>query len=969
MSDEIEIEEHDVLDNPTIKRIFPDISVIKKELNEYYDEASNLLPQNNLEKVNQETTVTIKMYFYERFCLWIGHLKLSRVIFLVSVILFIVPLFTHYYLSKYDESGSLSNNPMRHTLEALGDISTMNAADLKIRIEEMLRIKASVSTELRELEAKRGRLQREAAAASAKADSAKAEHARAAAELQRLRVSADQARIAQLEAIRRDSPELAPPLQILPSQPPPVLPPIEQSSEVHCRMFSCFDHSRCSLTSGFPVYLYDPDIYAPLAGAEVDGFLKTTLRQTLGYNTHITRNPNEACIYLVIVGEAFPFEKTPAPTIDTYKLLLNETALKSLPYWGGDGRNHVLLNMARRELAVGSGDAFRGASIGRAMVAQSTFTHEQFRPGFDVITPPALGPPGGDVWPDCAPIAPARRKYLLSFQGSQPPPKGIDKDLDKTLIEALQKMVKSAPATDSFLLQFECDPPVERRAVLGIGDWALCGTDRSRRAVLRDSTFALLLAPADRAYVSTALLQARLYEALRSGAIPVLLGGDRTRLPYDEVLDWRRAALLHVLLRALPDADLLALRRQGRLLWERYLSSVQASVDSLLAALRTRLHIPPRPVAPTVGPPAFNDSYFPPRVEPPAVDAEPEETLGPLEAPYPSPAYRRNYSVALLHGYELWNDWGEPFALYPQLPWDPVVTSEARFLGSAAGFRPVGAGAGGSGREFSEALGGDRPREQFTIVILTYEREAVLAAALARLRGLPYLNKVVVVWNGPSAPGAGAWAESGAPVAVVRAPRNSLNNRFLPYHLIDTEAVLCVDDDAHLRHDEIVFAFRVWREHRDRIVGFPGRYHAWDLNFNNGFLYNSNYSCELSMVLTGAAFVHRYYLWAYWRTLPAAIRDYVDEYMNCEDIAMNFLVSHITRKPPVKVTSRWTFRCPGCPVTLSADETHFHERHKCIQFFSQVMGYTPLLTTQYRADSVLFKTRIPHDKQKCFKFI
>lgn len=103
------------------------------------------------------------------------------------------------------------------------------------------------------------------------------------------------------------------------------------------------------------------------------------------------------------------------PTTDTYKLLLNETAIKSLPYWGGDGRNHVLVNMARRELSVGSGDAFRGASIGRAMIAQSTFTHEQFRPGFDIVMPPALGPPGGDVWADCAPIAPARRKYLLRY--------------------------------------------------------------------------------------------------------------------------------------------------------------------------------------------------------------------------------------------------------------------------------------------------------------------------------------------------------------------------------------------------------------------------------------------------------------------------------------------------------------------------------------------------------------------------
>ena len=29
----------------------------------------------------------------------------------------------------------------------------------------------------------------------------------------------------------------------------------------------------------------------------------------------------------------------------------------------------------------------------------------------------------------------------------------------------------------------------------------------------------------------------------------------------------------------------------------------------------------------------------------------------------------------------------------------------------------------------------------------------------------------------------------------------------------------------------------------------------------------------------------------------------MDKYTNCEDIAMNFLVSHITRKPPLKVSS------------------------------------------------------------------
>lgn len=191
----------------------------------------------------------------------------------------------------------------------------------------------------------------------------------------------------------------------------------------------------------------------------------------------------------------------------------------------------------------------------------------------------------------------------------------------------------------------------------------------------------------------------------------------------------------------------------------------------------------------------------------------------------------------------------------------------------------------------------------------------------------------------------------------------------MPFDSIETEAVLSVDDDAHLRHDEIMFGFRVWREHRDQVVGFPGRFHAWDQNDHNSWNYNSNYSCELSMVLTGAAFIHKHYTYLYTHWLPQAIRDKVDEYMNCEDIAMNFLVSHLTRKPPVKVTSRWTFRCPGCPVSLSEDDTHFQERHRCINFFSQVFGYMPLLNTQYRADSILFKTRIPHDKQKCFKFI
>ena len=283
----------------------------------------------------------------------------------------------------------------------------------------------------------------------------------------------------------------------------------------------------------------------------------------------------------------------------------------------------------------------------------------------------------------------------------------------------------------------------------------------------------------------------------------------------------------------------------------------------------------------------------------------------------------RNFSMMLTGAGHSWNTVFSPHYLPPQSPWEPLLPTEAKYHGSGLGFRPVNQGQGGSGHEFSQALGGNTPQEQFTVVMLTYEREQVLVNSLARLYGLPYLNKVIVVWNSPNPPPPQLeWPDIGVEILVIKAEKNSLNNRFLPFDAIETEAVLSVDDDAHLRHDEIIFGFRVWRENRDRLVGFPGRFHAWDLE-HQSWNYNSNYSCELSMVLTGAAFYHKYYSYIYTYTMDSAVREMVDEFMNCEDLAMNFLVSHLTRQPPIKVTSRWTFRCPGCPVSLSEDDSHF----------------------------------------------
>lgn len=349
-------------------------------------------------------------------------------------------------------------------------------------------------------------------------------------------------------------------------------------------------------------------------------------------------------------------------------------------------------------------------------MVQSTFTHNVFRPGFDLIVSPVLGPPGGDVWQECAPMLPGRRKYLLSFQGEMKAlnkPSSIDfgtesstkeiMELNKFIINHLKELEKSSYA-DKFLFEFECIPPSDDNFQAGPQDWGLCGTDSSRRTVLKDSTFVLIFAPSVSSLISTTLLQARVYEALRSGAIPVILGGDQIRLAYDEVIQWKRVCLflprarvteLHFLLRAIPDVDLLLMRRQGRLVWEKYLASVQSTLDTIVAVIRDRLNIPPLPVETVSAVSVFNETFQPVQVVV-GLDTEQEESLGPLEPPFNSPAFRRNYSLFITQGHELWNDWGDPFHLYPALPTDPLLPSDAKFLGSGHGFRPIGQGQGGT---------------------------------------------------------------------------------------------------------------------------------------------------------------------------------------------------------------------------------------------------------------------------------
>ncbi|KAH8031666.1 hypothetical protein HPB51_019795 [Rhipicephalus microplus] len=219
----------------------------------------------------------------------------------------------------------------------------------------------------------------------------------------------------------------------------------------------------------------------------------------------------------------------------------------------------------------------------------------------------------------------------------------------------------------------------------------------------------------------------------------------------------------------------------------------------------------------------------------------------------------------------------------------------------------------------------------------------------------------------PAVGPASSWPKLSKPLKVIRTKANKLSNRFYPYKDIETEAVLAIDDDIlMLTSDELEFGFEVWREFPDRIVGFPSRVHLWD-NTTSLWKYESEWTNDISMVLTGAAFYHKHYSHEYFDRLPANIRHWVDDRMNCEDIAMNFLVANITGKAPIKVAPRKKFKCPECARldNLSNDLQHMAARSECVNVFARAFGGMPLKTVEFRADPVLFKDNFP-EKLKRF---
>lgn len=91
----------------------------------------------------------------------------------------------------------------------------------------------------------------------------------------------------------------------------------------------------------------------------------------------------------------------------------------------------------------------------------------------------------------------------------------------------------------------------------------------------------------------------------------------------------------------------------------------------------------------------------------------------------------------------------------------------------------------------------------------------------------------------------------------------------------------------------------------------------------------------------------------------------VEHHGTCEDLAMNFLVADITRKPPIKILPQKTFYdLNSRSARYSKLVQLFDQRQRCMESLVDIFGYMPLVKSQIRMDPLLYKDPVSNLRKK-----
>lgn len=260
--------------------------------------------------------------------------------------------------------------------------------------------------------------------------------------------------------------------------------------------------------------------------------------------------------------------------------------------------------------------------------------------------------------------------------------------------------------------------------------------------------------------------------------------------------------------------------------------------------------------------------------------------------------------------------------------------------------------------------GPSHPRARFTVVVNTFRRPERLVKSIRHYGQCPGVDAIRIVWSeSPDPPRHLADLSPTVPVRFDVHTRNSINNRFLPLEDLATDAVFNVDDDILVDCASLQFGFDAWRLSPHTLVGYNARIHSRGSDSIGegeggagqggtcGYGYKQWWHVwwrgEYSIVLTKAAFCHRKYFDMYTNDLPKDVWNYVHEGRNCEDIAMQFLVSNASGLPPIWVKGSYSDSgVIDFKGGVSTGKNHYRKRSDCLTRFAEAFGGLPLVTTK-----------------------
>ncbi|XP_075765173.1 exostosin-like 1 isoform X2 [Pelodiscus sinensis] len=635
-----------------------------------------------------------------------------------------------------------------------------------------------------------------------------------------------------------------------------------------CRMETCFDLARCE-ARGFKVFVYPAGPQAP--PSESYRKVLAALRES----RYLTARPEEACLFVLSID-----------TLDRDRLSSRyvrslDAQIRRVPLWNG-GRNHLVFS-----LFAGTWPAYAedlGFDPGQAILAKASFDAETFRPGFDVSIPlfPSEHPQKGGERGWLAQAArPPPKKYLLAFKGKRYLT-GIGSDTRNALrhLHNGRDIISLTTCKHGRDWEKHKDPRCDRD-----------NSDYDRfdyQELLHNSTFCII--PRGRRLGSF-----RFLEALQAACVPVLLSNG-WELPFSEVIDWRKSAIVgdERLLLQIPSTvrcvhsdRILAFQQQTQFLWEAYFSSVEKIVQTTLEIIKDRI-------------------------------------------------FRRE---------------SRPKVMWNTLPGGLLVLPE--FSTHLRDF------------PFYHLQHGSSPSSKFTALIRAVSPVVSLSQPILKLiqavSRSQHCAQILVLWSCEKPPPPhGKWPQTAVPLTVIHG-RRKVSDRFFPHSAIGTDSVLSLDEHAGLSTSEVrppphpgprapavgtqrvrpppertrAEASRGEEQPRHGGVRCPGRPHDRS---------------------------PRYYHSLFTTHLPASLRGWIDQLSTCDDILMNFLVSAVTRLPPIEVSQRKQH--PEAPqqvskgAAASGGPLHFAQRQDCINRFAAWFGYMPLVHSQLRLDPVLFKDQV-----------